>query len=157
MSLPPRNFHSIVLQNLLQIEYFHALIRQITVHIQLCVIIWQFRQAVSKFMPPAQTSSSSKNAYPLCELKNAFAFLISRSDIQCFSHEDGCFAPETNCKYSLSELPPPQSASKWTSAPYFLTFHLCKRHFIDIPLSKWYICLQDKQLRTCVRDYLLRV
>ena len=28
-----------------------------------------------------------------CELKKANAFLISRSDLQCFSHEDGCFAP----------------------------------------------------------------
>ena len=28
----------------------------------------------------------------LCELSNAYALLISRSDLQCFSHEDGCFA-----------------------------------------------------------------
>ena len=30
----------------------------------------------------------------LCELSNAYALLISRSDLQCFSHEDGCFAPD---------------------------------------------------------------
>jgi len=28
----------------------------------------------------------------LCELSNAYALLISRSDLQCFSHEDECFA-----------------------------------------------------------------
>ena len=39
-----------------------------------------------------------------CELSNAYALLISRSDTQCFSHEDGCFAPVTKCKRSPSEL-----------------------------------------------------
>jgi len=39
-----------------------------------------------------QTPSSSKNADPFLELKNAKAFLISQSDQQCFSYEDGCFA-----------------------------------------------------------------
>ena len=42
----------------------------------------------------------------LCELKKAKAFLISRSDLQCFSHEDGCFSPETTFMSSLSELLP---------------------------------------------------
>jgi hypothetical protein len=54
--------------------------------------VWQFRQAAAKFHDPAQTSSSSKNVGPSLELKNAKAFLISQSDRQCFSHEDGCFA-----------------------------------------------------------------
>ena len=39
-----------------------------------------------------------------CELSNAYALLISRSDTQCFSHEDVCFAPVTKCKRSPSEL-----------------------------------------------------
>jgi hypothetical protein len=30
--------------------------------------------------------------------------LVSQSDLQCFSHEDECFAPELNYKSSLSEL-----------------------------------------------------
>ena len=42
----------------------------------------------------------------LCELKKAKAFLISRSDLQSFSHEDGCFSPETTFMSSLSELLP---------------------------------------------------
>ena len=31
-------------------------------------------------------------------------FLISQSDLQCFSHEDGCFTTKTNSKNRLSEL-----------------------------------------------------
>jgi len=37
----------------------------------------QFRQAATGFYEPAQTPSSSKNAGPSIELKNAYAFLIS--------------------------------------------------------------------------------
>jgi hypothetical protein len=37
----------------------------------------QFRQTVTKFHETAQTPSSSKNAGPSIELKNAYAFLIS--------------------------------------------------------------------------------
>ena len=40
----------------------------------------------------------------LSSLKNALHFSISRSDRQCFSHEDGCFAPSTIYEYSMSEL-----------------------------------------------------
>ena len=42
-------------------------------------------------------------SYP-ASLQHASHVSISRSDIQCFSHEDGCFAPETKFKSSLSEL-----------------------------------------------------
>ena len=41
-----------------------------------------------------------------CEPKNATAFLVSQSDMQCFSHEDECPAPVTYYKNSLSELLP---------------------------------------------------
>jgi len=36
--------------------------------------------------------------------QKSLRFLVSRSDPQCFSHEDGCFAPLANCENSLSEL-----------------------------------------------------
>ena len=39
-----------------------------------------------------------------CELSNAHALLISRSDPQCFSHEDGYFPPDPQYINSLSEL-----------------------------------------------------
>ena len=41
-----------------------------------------------------------------CEPKNATTFLVSQSDMQCFSHEDECPAPVTHNKNSLSELLP---------------------------------------------------
>ena len=43
-------------------------------------------------------SSSSKNAYPSLRASVGAAsrlYAISRSDLQCFSHEDGCFAAES--------------------------------------------------------------
>jgi len=50
----------------------------------------QFRQALSEFRDPAQTSSSSKNASPFCDRKKLFD--LTGNDPQCFSHKDGCFA-----------------------------------------------------------------
>ena len=52
----------------------------------------QFRQASLAIRDPAQTSSSSKNADPFCELKKQKLFDLTGKDPQCFSHEDGCFA-----------------------------------------------------------------
>ena len=52
----------------------------------------QFRQASLAIRDPAQTSSSSKNAGPFCELKKLKLFDLTGKDPQCFSHEDGCFA-----------------------------------------------------------------
>ena len=59
----------------------------------------QFRQASLAIRDPAQTSSSSKNADPFCELKKQKCelkkqklFDLTGKDPQCFSHEDGCFA-----------------------------------------------------------------
>jgi hypothetical protein len=43
-------------------------------------------------MSRPQTSSSSKNAGPICELKKLTLFDLTGKDLQCFSHEDGCFA-----------------------------------------------------------------
>ena len=56
--------------------------------------IWSRRQA----------SSSSKNAGPFCELKKLKLFDLTGKDLQCFSHEDGCFAPNVECTISLSDL-----------------------------------------------------
>ena len=39
-----------------------------------------------------QTSSSSKNAGRFPASQKSWRFLVSQSDLQCFSHEDGCFA-----------------------------------------------------------------
>ena len=36
----------------------------------------------------------------LCELNNAYALLISRSDLQCFSHEDGCLHRKRVAEYA---------------------------------------------------------
>ncbi len=53
----------------------------------------QLRQAVSKYQTPAQASSSSKNAGPALRAYRLLTqSVISRSDLQCFSHEDGCVA-----------------------------------------------------------------
>jgi hypothetical protein len=57
--------------------------------------------------------------------------LISRSDLQCFSYEDECFAPEPKHKRSRHELPPkpkpkrsrpelppePKHKRSWTELP----------------------------------------
>ena len=37
-------------------------------------------------------------------LQNALHFAISQSDLQCFSHEDGCFAPETESISSPADI-----------------------------------------------------
>jgi hypothetical protein len=55
-------------------------------------------------MSRPQTSSSSKNAGPICELKKLTLFDLTGKDLQCFSHEDGCFAPAAKRKSSLNEL-----------------------------------------------------
>jgi hypothetical protein len=52
----------------------------------------RFRLAAAELQYPAQTSSSSKNAGPICELKKLKLFDLTVKDLQCFSHEDGCFA-----------------------------------------------------------------
>jgi hypothetical protein len=54
--------------------------------------IQPFRRAVPTFQKPTQTSSSSKNAGPFCELKKLKLFDLTVKDLQCFSHEDECFA-----------------------------------------------------------------
>ena len=46
----------------------------------------------SQVQGPAQTSSSSKNAGPFCELKKLKLFDLTGKYLQCFSHEDECFA-----------------------------------------------------------------
>ena len=57
-----------------------------------------------------QTSSSSKNAGRFPASQKSWRFLVSQSDLQCFSHEDGCFAagnemqgqPHLNCIITTS-------------------------------------------------------
>ena len=53
----------------------------------------QFGQAVANCKTRPQTSSSSKSVSPALRANETLTrFLISRSDLQCFSHEEGCFA-----------------------------------------------------------------
>ncbi len=48
---------------------------------------------ISQFGYRQQASSSSKSVSPSLRAKETLTrFLISRSDLQCFSHEEGCFA-----------------------------------------------------------------
>ena len=61
------------------------------------------RTGCNKVLIPAQTSSSSKNAGPSLRAKK-LTLLVSQSDPQCFSHEDGYFPPKTQYTNSLSEL-----------------------------------------------------
>ena len=72
-----------------------------------CVFVCQsqFRKAVTRFRDSAANTIfiEKRRSFPASR-KNACAFLISRSDLQCFSHEDGCFAPEAYLENSLSEL-----------------------------------------------------
>jgi len=63
-----------------------------------------FRRLPAKFRDRRKHHLHRKAHILPCELNNAYALLISRSDMQCFSHEDGCFAPVAKCKRSPSEL-----------------------------------------------------
>ena len=63
-----------------------------------------FRRLHAKFNIRRKHHLHQKAHILPCELSNAYALLISRSNTQCFSHEDGCFAPVTKCKRSPSEL-----------------------------------------------------
>ena len=91
----------------------------------------------------AQAPSSSKNAYPFLELKNASAFLISQSDMQCFSHEDGCLAPFRNTTLAV-----------WTAA---LGWRLNESHRINsisnkFLISRQYCCLWSWQVSLGLRQ-----
>jgi len=72
------------------------------------VLPWQqqFRRALSESQNPAQTSSSSKSVSPPLRANETLTrFLISRSDLQCASYEDGCFAPETELETARLNCP----------------------------------------------------
>ena len=62
---------------------------------KVCRVLKQSRQAVAQDLDRQHASSSSKNAGPslrACAGAASRLYAISRSDLQCFSHEDVCFA-----------------------------------------------------------------
>jgi len=64
----------------------------------------QFGQAITKVLIRREHHLHRKTQVLPSELTKAYAFVISQSDLQCFSHEDVCPLPATNCRNSLSEL-----------------------------------------------------
>jgi hypothetical protein len=56
------------------------------------------------YTPAANIIFIEKRRSCLASLGNAMRFLISQSDLQCFSHEDECFAPAPKRKSSLIVL-----------------------------------------------------
>jgi hypothetical protein len=61
---------------------------------------------VAEFRNPAQTSSSSKNAGPFCELKKLKLFDLTGKDLLLFLTKMDALLPETKYRNSLSELLP---------------------------------------------------
>ena len=63
------------------------------------------RNSLSELLPGSRIRRKhhlhQKTPSPPSELKNAHAFLISQSDRQCFSHEDGCFAAGSRIKRAV--------------------------------------------------------
>ena len=95
-----------------------------------------------------------RRSYP-ASYKNAYAFLISRSDQQCFSHEDGCFA-------AVSEVQGQPAAHKFgTRRKHHLhqkarTFTVKKVSALYIKTLRWYDLKLDARgiaVLSIVEDY----
>ena len=75
-----------------------------------CVFVCQsqFRKAVTRFRDSAANTIfiEKRRSFPRACAGDKPPTRSLRSDPQCFSHEDGCFAPFTNHTNSLPELPP---------------------------------------------------
>ena len=109
-------------------------------------ITYPFRRAASKSQNTVQTSSSSKNAGPFCELKKLKLFDLTVKDLQCFSHEDGCFAPQTELKTARLNL---RVILCKSFRVYIITFKrpeiLQNSHYIRSPKSF------SREIRCCLR------
>ena len=105
--------------------------------------MYQFRQTDTEFPKPAQTSSSSKNAGPPLRAKKMHShLLISRSDLQCFSHEDECFAAGNRTANTVCLNCYKNNLNLYLSHPHILPDH--RRFQCVLPIF-WYFLISTEK------------
>ena len=120
-------------------------------------------QAAARFKDRRKHHLHRKTSFLPSELKNAYAFLISQSERQCFSHEDECFAAGNQsicaacmncCQISFHPHAVLQLLRTWCSAVTLPSSRIARKTWRGIRVSALFFLVFVTVPKSCSSDSL---